>query len=175
MKKITSTLVLLFAVTFLYGQKDDLFKLTGPAKLLGSWSSGQKAPMTFTSSALDNFKIYQGQQGMMLTVSYKNTSELLEQIEGPDGGSIKVYEFDFDNDKDKEIIVFSHDSRDAYCRIYKISKGLVKIIGNFKPQFEVIVSKDFISFPYGGQGLSNDFYFKNDAFFELIYHNPNGK
>lgn len=175
MKKITSTIALLFAMTIVYGQKNDLFKLTGPAKLLGSWGSGQKAPITFTSTAFDNFKIYQGQQGMMLTISYKNTSELLEQIEGLDGGFIKVYEFDFDNDKDKEIIVFSHDSGDAYCRIYKISKGLVKIIGNFKCQFEVVVSKSFISFPYGGQGLSNNFYFKNDAFFELIYHNPNTK
>ena len=174
MKKLKLTIVLLFAVTFFYGQKTDLFKLTGPAKLLGSWEGEQKTPVTFTSSALDNFKIYQGQQGMMLSVLYKNTSELLEQIEGPEG-SIKVYQFDFDNDKDMEIIVFSHDSRDTYCRIYKISKGLVKIIGNFRPQFEAVVSKDFISLPFGGQGQSNDYYFKNDAFFELIYHNPNGK
>lgn len=174
MKKVQLTIILLLAVTCFYGQKNDLYKLTGPAKLLGSWEGEQKLPMTFTSSASDNFKIYQGQQGTMLSVTYKNTSELLEQAEGP-GCSIKVYEFDFDNDKEIEIIVFSHDSQSAYCRIYKMSKGLVKLIGNFKPQFQVVVSKDFISFPYGGQGLSNDFYFKNDAFFELIYHNPKGR
>jgi hypothetical protein len=174
MKKIKLTIALLFAVTLFYGQKDDLFKLTGPAKLIGSWAGEQKTPITFTSSALDNFKIYEGQQGMMLMVSYKNTSALLEQAEGP-GCGIKVYEFDFDGDKEKEIIVFSHDASNASCKIYKMSKGLVKIIGNFRPQFEVVVSKDFISFPYGGQGLSTDFLFKNDAFFELIYHNPNGK
>lgn len=173
MKKSKLTIILLFVVTLFYGQKNDLYKLTGPAKLLGFWESGKNPTITFTSSALDNFKIYQGQQGMMLTVSYKSTSELLEQIS--DEGFIRVYEFDFDNDKDNEFIVFSQDSRISYCRIYKISKGLVKIIGNFKPQFEIIVSKGFISFPYGGQGLSNDFYFKNDAFFELLYHNPNGK
>ena len=111
---------------------------------------------------------------MMLIVSYKNTSELLEII-GGDGGSIKVYEFDFDNDKDVEIIVFCHEAREVSCKIFKTSKGLVKMIGNFKPQFEVVVSKNFISFPYGGQGFSNDFYYKNDAFFELIYHNPKNK
>jgi hypothetical protein len=174
MKKVKFTIVLLFAVASFLGQKNDLYKLTGPAKLIGSWEGDQKTPVTFTSSAQDNFKIYQGQNGMMLSVSYKNTFELLEQIEDP-SGSIKVYQFDFDDDKDIEIIVFSYDSRATYCRIFKISKGLVKIIGNFKPHFEALVSKDFISLPYGGQGLSDDFYFRNDAFFELIYHNPNGK
>jgi hypothetical protein len=172
MKKLSSTILLMLIVSFLYSQRSDLPTLKGPAILIGSWEGGKKTPITFTSSAQDNFRIYQGQQGMMLTVSYKNTSELLEQIDGPDDGFIRVYEFDFGNQRDREFIVFSHDARNTNCRIYKISKGLVKIIGNFKPAFEVVVSKDMISFPYGGQGFSNDFYFKDDAFFELIYHNP---
>lgn len=175
MKKTTSTVLLFFVVTLFYGQKNELFKLTGPAKLLGSWESGQKVPITFTSSASDNFSIYMGQQGILLKVSYKNTSELLATNEGSENCGIKVYEFDFDNDKDNEIIIFSYNSPNSVCQIYKISKGLVKIIGNFIPQFEVIVSKNFISFPYGSQGFSNDYFFRNDAFFELIYHNPNGK
>src|SRR5690606_15319943 len=111
-------------------------------KLIGSWKGGQNTPVPFTSSALDNFKIVNGQQGMMLSVSYKNTAEFLDQVDGAEA-SIKVFEFDFDNDKDKEFIIFSHDSNGNTCKIYKISKGLVKLLGNFKPQYEVIVSENF--------------------------------
>lgn len=176
MKKIQLTFVLLFVVTSFYSQNNDLYKLTGSAKMLGSWEGEIKNPITFKSSSQDNFKIAIGQQGMMLTLEHKSKSIILDQIEKPEQeGFIKVYEFDFDNDNDSEIIVFSRDYTQAYCRVFKISNGLVEMIGEFSPQFEVIVSKNFINFPYGGQGLSNEYYFRNDSFFELVYHNPKNK
>lgn len=174
MNKITLTLLFHFIILFFYGQKDNLCKLTGPAKLIGSCKSNQKFPKTFTSSTSDTFKFYQAHVSTLLAVTYKNTSEILLQTD-VENFLIEVYEFDFDNNSDKEIIVFGYDSHDIFCKVYKTSKGLVKLIGNFKPQFEVIISKEFISFPYGGQGLSDDYYFKDDAFFELIYHDPNKK
>lgn len=151
MKKVKLTIILLFAISLFYGQKNDLFKLTGAVKLLVSWDSNQKTPITFTSSTLDNFKIYHEQQGITLVVSYKNTSELLDQI-GSSEGFIKVYEFNFDYDKDKEFIVFSRDSRNSSCRIF--SKGLVKVIENFKSQLEGVAFKYFISTPHSNKDLA---------------------
>jgi hypothetical protein len=150
----------------------------GPAKLLGAWTKDNNKEISFTSSGLENFKIYQGQQGAILTVNYKNTKEVLAQTSesSDDRHGIKVYEYDFDNDKDLEYIVISSDKpMDINVQIYKISKGLTKLIGSFNAQRDIIVSRNFISFPFGGQGLEDEYYYRNDAFYELVYHNPRRK
>ena len=177
MKKNLFTFISLLIINFSFGQKDEPFIVTGQVKLLGSWSTGQKTEMTFKSSALDQFKMSAFQGGIGVSVVYKNTSENLGGLDISNNGdnqSIKVYEYDFDNDGDKEIILVAGEGFSKInVRVMKISKGLVKLIGNFKPQYKIVVSKNFISFPYGGMGLSEEFYFSNDAFFSLQYHDPN--
>lgn len=173
------TILIVFAALTLsnVAQTTDV-QVKGPAKLIGSWTSGQKAEINFSSSTLDKFKIYQGQQGMYLTLNYKNLSELLGSVSsnGEKGVGIRLYECDLDNDKDLEYMaVFSNGVADINVKFYKISKGLVKLIGNFGTQFEIIIAKNIVSFPYGGQGFANEYLFRDDAFFELEFHDPNKK
>jgi hypothetical protein len=173
---ITCSIVL---STNYYSQEFESFEVKGPVKLLGSWSDKANKVSEFGSSSGEKFKIYKGQQGITLQVITKTNGEILSQVDGSygtTGRAIKIYEFDFDNDRDFEYIVVSaYSPIEIEVQVFKISKGLIKLIGNFKAQHDIVVSKNFILFPIGSQGDKWEYYFRNDAFYELNYHNPNKK
>lgn len=167
---------ILLLINFSLGQSRKVINFKGDAKLIGSWSKEKnkdiQKEVSFKSTALDNFKFFWGAQSLNLSVSYKNNGELLSQIEGgPE--EINVYEYDFGGDDDVEyIIVEGYKSFDIRVKIYKISKGLTKLIGSFTPQNEIEVTPNFIIFPFGGQGQVEEFYFRDNAFYSLMYHKP---
>ncbi|HTA84194.1 MAG TPA: hypothetical protein VK783_14715 [Bacteroidia bacterium] len=184
MKKLFVAIFAILYFSHSFGQKVAPIIVNGKAKLIATWNS--KTSKKAIKNLLDNgdtliMKLW---QTVYIAVKHGKEETEIERIselneEGglhSDSTVIEVYEYDFGDNGEKEIIV-------AYCSVFSLlhaqvfrqSGSLVKLIGNFSGQFEINLNKNIISFPIGSQGISNDYLYKDGAFFQLAYHDPNKK
>ncbi len=84
-------------------------------------------------------------------IDYKGRN--LEQIIGSDIKDLKMYEFDFGNDGDKEIIVVNDFLRTSYLFIYSYGRGLIeKLFQKEILYYKTIINKNYIEY-YMPSGL----------------------
>lgn len=179
MKKLIYLFAFFLISTITYGQTEERFKVKGTAKLIASWTGKTPNDASGTLASGDKVSIMARQIGIGVTVIHNNVGKQLVETGGEydfEVTIIKVYEYDFDNDGQKELIVIhSPEFSLVTVEVFKYSEGLAERVGNFNGQFEIILDKNTIYLPYGSQGLGDEFLFKSGAFFELVYHNPDKK
>jgi hypothetical protein len=180
MKKLIYLITFFLISTIVYGQTEERFEVKGPAKLIATWTGKTPNGASGTLTSGDKISIMTRQIGVGVTVIHNNVGKQLVETGGENDSEvvtiIKVYEYDFDNDGQIEIIVIhSPESALVTVEVFKYSGGLAERVGNFNGQFEIILDKNTIYLPYGSQGLGYEFLFKSGAFFELVYHNPDKK
>ncbi len=181
-KKIMKKLIPLFAFflisTIAYGQTEERFKVKGTAKLIATWTGKNPNGASGKLSSGDKVSIMRRQNGIGVSVIHNNVGKQLVKIleNNLEVTIIKVYEYDFDKNGQKEIIVI-HSPIFSFLtvEVFKYSGGRAERIGNFNGQFKIILDENNIYLPYGSQGLCNEYEFHSGAFFELIYHNPDNK
>lgn len=178
MKKLTIfTTAFLFSI-FAFGQTKEMerFTVKGTAKLIATWTGKTPNDASGTLTSGDKIQIQSRQIGVRVLAIHNNVGKQLVQAGGEDikDEIIKVYEYDFDTDGQKEIIVIhSSEFSVTTVEVFKYSGGLAERVGNFNAQFDIVLDKNTIYLPYGSQGLGDEYLFKSGAFFELVYHNPN--
>ncbi len=167
---LLSTLILNNA----FCQDNTRINLTGSAKLLITWSWNTDKAVNCVLANGDKLTVkMQTQTGIEVLLTHNNISKRLISIDESEELSIKCYEYDFDNDGNKEIIIASSpDFAALNVMIFKHGKGLYELVGNFGSMNEIILNKNVISLPMGSQGLGSEFCFRNGSFYELIYHDP---
>jgi hypothetical protein len=159
------------------------FDVKGGAKLIAAWNSKQSKPIYGNLVNGDKVKIGLPQSdGFKVSVIHNEEEiQLLQDAERKgdlpsDSTVVKVYQYDFGQDDDKEImIVYSFYFSVTHVKVFRYSDGLAKLVGDFSGQIEVVLDKNIISLPYGSQGLTNEYIYRNGAFYELEYLNPNQK
>ena len=179
MKKLMFIATVLLFVTTAYGQTEERFKVKGTAKLIATWTGKTPNDASGTLTSGDKISITTRQIGIYVTVIHNNIGKQLVVTGGDDvleNTIVKVYEYDFDSDGQKEIIVIhSPEYSVATVEVFKYSGGLAERVGNFNGQFDIILDKNTIYLPYGSQGLGDEYLYKSGAFFELVYHDPDKK
>ena len=170
---LLSTLILNNA----FCQDNSRINLKGSAKLLSTWS--WKTDKTVNSLLASGDKLtvkMQSQTGIEVLLTHKNIPEKLISIDESEDLFIQCFEYDFDNDGNKEIIIASSPEFAALnVNVFKYSKGLYELVGKFGSMNEIILEKNVILLPMGSQGLGSEFCFRNGTFYELIYHDPKPK
>jgi hypothetical protein len=177
MKTLIYIFTILLLSTTVYGQTEERFKVKGTAKLIATWTGKTLNDAYGSLTSGDKVSITRGQIGIYVTVSHNNVGKKLVAKGGEDvleNTIIKVYEYDFDSDGQKEIIVIhSPEFSFVTVEVFKYSGGLVERIGNFNGQFDIMLDQNTIYLPYGSQGLYDGYLYKSGVFFELRYHDPN--
>lgn len=177
MKKLIYIATIVFLTTSAYGQTEELFKVKGAAKLISTWTS--KTPIDTSGTLTSGDKIsFTAKQGLIIVhVIHNKIGEWLDGIDVDgvlESTIIKVYEYDFDSDGQNEIIIiYSPAFSLVTVEVFRYSGGLVKKVGNFNGQFDIVLDKNTISLPFAGVGY--EYLYKNGAFYELVYHDPNKK
>lgn len=167
--------IILFAITS-FGQTEERFSVKGTAKLIVTWKGETPKDVSGILSSGDKISISMRQVGIYVDVIHKNIGKQLVSAGGEDvleSTIIKVYEYDFDSDGQKEIIVIhSPEFSIAAIEVFKYSGGLSERVGNFNGQFDIVLDKNTIYLPIGSQGIGNEYLYKDGAFFELVFHDP---
>lgn len=70
------------------------------------------------------------------------------------------------------IVVDAPDYNVVNIEIFRHSKGLAESVGNLFGQFLISLEDTIISLPYGSQGLTDEYIYRNGAFYNLVYHDP---
>ncbi len=164
------------------GQTSELmerFTVKGRAKLVAAWPGKTPKEVSGTLTSGDKLAIYTRQMEIYVTSIHNKVGKQLVVTgtdESLDSIIIEVYEYDFDNDGQKEIIIiYSPEFSITTVEIFKYSGGLAERVGNFDAQFEIHLDKNTISLPYGSQGLAKEYLYKSGGFFQLVYHDANNK
>jgi hypothetical protein len=177
MKTLLSIIFIVFLSIDGYSQANDRFIVKGSAKLIATWTGENLNDASGVLSSGDKITITTRQVGIYITAFHKNVGKQLLATGGENelpNTIVKVYEYDFDGDGQQEImIVHSPEFSIATVEVFNYSNGLSEKVGKFNGQFDIILEKNTIYLPYGSQGLGNEYIYKNRAFFELVYHNPN--
>ncbi len=173
--KISILLGFLFLSIIIFGQEEDRIVVKGSPKFLSKWSWANDSPITSLLNSGDKLTIKLAtQSGIEVTTTFNNINKQLLILEEDENLVISCYEYDFDKDGNKEIVVIvSPDYAILNIYVFKYSKGLSELIGNFGGQFEIIFEQDLMILPFGSQGLASEYIYRSGAFFELIYHDPN--
>jgi hypothetical protein len=156
------------------------FEVTGGAKLIASWNPYDDLnKVSGKLSSGDEIVISNVQNGITVQSFHRKLENNLwaMAVEGYDDLiMVNVYEYDFDNDGEMELmVVYSTDYASSFIQIFRYSNGLKELIGDFMGQSLISLEANLISLPYGSQGLVNEFIYRNGSFYELTYHNPLGK
>lgn len=176
--KISVYIILLICLTTsLSAQVEQRFKVKGNAKLIATWSGKSPSNATGTLTSGDVISITTKQISFYVDVVRNNIKKQLVSSGGDDvieSTVVQVYEYDFDSDGQKEIVVIhSPEYSILTVEVFRYSSGLAERVGNFNGQFNIVLDKNTISLPYGSQGLSEDYVFIGGSFFSLVYHDPN--
>lgn len=148
-------------------------------KLITIWSEsvsdGKKVVGKLTCR--DEISVGFAQTGVDVTIYHKKVGNIITSVEA---GYVEVYEYDFDNDGQEEIMVFSAPSLDDFLltvQVFRYSNGLLEKVGKFQELTkEFILKKNRFSYIFGGAFLrSRDYIYEDGSFFELVYHDPNAE
>ena len=173
--KTIITLALLLVLNVTNAQDNSRISLKGNAKLLTTWSWKTEKSVSNLLSSGDRITVkMQTQAGIEVLLTHNNVVKQLLTINESEELFIQCFEYDFDNDGRKEIIIASSpDFAALNVYVFNYSNGLNELVGNFGSTFEIILNKNVILLPLGSQGLGSEFCYRNGAFYELIYHEPN--
>ena len=166
----------IFSSLLIQGQT---FEVNGDAKLITTWFRSKPKEVGELLSSGDKLSIRRGQSTTDVFVFYKNSGRRLASIDDGDYADeffIKVYEYDFDNDGQKEIIIAYYDAgASTIVEVFRYSNGLSERVGKFYAQLEMTVNKNSLHIHHalGRKNLDNEYIYKYGSFYELIYHNPN--
>jgi hypothetical protein len=157
-----------------FGQDKSRIFLKGNAKLLTTWSWKTEKSVSSLLASGDKLTVkMQAQLGIEVLLTHKNIPKRLISIEESEELYIQCFEYDFDGDGSKELIIASSpDFAALNVYVFKYSNGFSELVGNFGSTFEIILEKNVILLPLGSQGLGNEYCYRNGAFYELIYHDP---
>jgi len=178
-KKLIYIATMILLMTKSYGQTVDRFKVKGTAKLIATWAGKTSNDASGTLTSGDKISITTRQIGIYVILIHNNVGKQLVSTGGDDileSTVVKVYEYDFDSDGQKEIIViYSPEFSLVTIEVFKYSGELVERVGNFEGQYDIVLDKNTIYLPFGSQGLGNEYLYKGGAFYKLTYHDPNNK
>ena len=178
MKQLTIIATAILFITSAFGQSKEMerFTVKGTAKLIATWIGKTPNDASGTLTSGDKIQIQARQNGVTVFTIHNNVGKNLVQARGEDikDEIIKVYEYDFDSDGQKEIMaIYSSEFSVTTVEVFKYSGGLSERVGNFNAQFDIVLDKNTIYLPFGSQGLGNEYLFNSDSFYELVYHDPN--
>ncbi|MGZ5242887.1 MAG: hypothetical protein ACXWEY_09310 [Bacteroidia bacterium] len=161
---------------------DDRITMEGNyVKLVATWSLEKPEIIERYLSSGDKISIVGKYQiHTVVELIHKNITKDLILVEGeemPENTIIKVFEHDFDQDGTTEIIICnSPDYSNTFVDIFRSSKGLVEKVGHFEVGLTIALNKGLLSFPKDSNVRErSDYYYKDGAFYELVYHDPNKK
>lgn len=193
MKYLLFVTITTLLLKFSYAQKIEPFTVKGDAKLIATWNSkktwdNRAAHGLLKSSGTlingDKIQIGFAQSGFNVSVIHSGEEKQLVQdmtpqdVKGREGDStiVKVYQYDFGQDGEKEIIVvYSSFFSSTQVKVFRYSGGLAQLVGNFNAQFEIILDKNIIGLPIGSQGEVDEYIYRKGVFCSLVYHDPKKK
>jgi hypothetical protein len=98
-------------------------------------------------------------------IEYKGRK--IEENIGDDIKDLTIYEFDFGNDGDKELIVINDFMETSYLFIYSYGRGLIeKLFEKEILYYRTVVNKDYIEF-YMPSGLDQVWNYYKGGFWEM--------
>ena len=159
MRKILFLIIATLLLKFTYGQKLDLFTVKGGAKLIATWNSKKAADANYRLKSYgtlingDKIQIGFAQSGFTVSAFHNNEEKQLVQDMtaqdvkgGMDSTIVKVYQYDFGNDGENEImVVYSSEFSVTTVKVFRYSNGLAELVGNFGGQFDVVLDKNIIT------------------------------
>mgnify|MGYP001255508056 CR=1 FL=1 len=173
MKKLIYIATIVFLATSAYGQTEELFKVKGAAKLISTWTSKTPNDTSGTLASGDKISFETIQSSIIVRVIHNKFSKWLVGL-SDENAIVKVYEYDFDNDGQNEIIIiYSPGYTIVTIEVFRYSGGLAERVGNFAGQFEIVLDKNTISMPFGSQGIPDEYLYRDGVFYNLVQHDPN--
>lgn len=125
----------------------------------------------------NDYKSAKLRNGGILSVKFKGFQVNVDVIYGNTGLNITYFEetdeceyiefteYDFNKDGDSELLIAYGNDVQFKVSVYQLSRNKIKHIGEFdEGQFDCILEKRSILFPYGTQGLFTEYTFKNGVF-----------
>lgn len=172
-------LILAFTVTtslFTFAIDGSPFEVIGGAKLIATWNTdGESDLVKATLSSGDDITISTKQGALVVQAIHKKLGKELVVIDdyAEQSMQVSVYEYDFDKDGETELMVVdSPEFSIVNIHVFRYSNGLTELVGNLFGQFLISLEEDIISLPFGSQGLTDEYLYRNGSFFNLIYHDP---
>jgi hypothetical protein len=80
---------------------------------------------------------------------------------------LKIYEYDFDKNGEKEIIViYSNEFSKVFIEVFNYKKNFnPKSVGKFEAQYDIVIKNSKMSFPFGSMKIVEEEYeYKKDYF-----------
>ncbi len=173
MKQI-AIILSIFLLNSASGQDNSRIHLIGSADLLTTWSWKTDKTVTILLASSDKLTVkMQTQAGIEVLLTHNSISKRLITINESEDLFIQCFEYDFDSDGSKEIIIASSpDFAVLNVYVFKYSNGLNELVGSFGSTYEIILKKNVILLPLGSQGLGSEYCYREGVFYELIYHDP---
>src|SRR5690554_6557523 len=169
MKKHFLFVFTIFSSLLIQGQT---FEVNGDVKLIATWSRSTSDEVYGLLSSGDKLTIKVRQVTIDVFVTHKNLGRRLASIYDGDYADeffIKVYEYDFDNDGQKEIIIAYYDTgASTIVEVFRYSNGLSERVGNFGAQYQITIDKNTIDIPNGTYRYSDEYLYKRGSFFKLV-------
>jgi len=178
--KTTSIIVLLFLISstlFSQNRNSDYIKVNGTGTLISSWKGSDSEDIWGVLANGNKISISKKQSFIYVTVYATNVGTHLIALDLENDEIkdtlVKVYEYDFDKNGGKELVViYSTAFSFLNVEVFRFVSGISERIGNFKGQFEVYLENDTVFLPIGSQGIGDEFMYKDYSFYKLILHNP---
>ncbi|ASS48760.1 MAG: hypothetical protein A3D31_06550 [Candidatus Fluviicola riflensis] len=183
MKLILITILAITHSFFTFALDGPPFEVIGGAKLIASLNiENEETLAKGTLSTGEEIIISNGDIlfSVKLNVSSMGSFPLMSKLKSEDYGGnpllISVYEYDFDKDGEMELMVV-HSAGDYFVEleIFRYEKEEPQLVGSLFGQFLISLEDNVISFPYGSQGLTDEYIYRNDAFYNLVYHDPKNR
>ncbi len=180
MKISILTLTVFLNLIITHGQTSEpleRFTVFGKAKLIATWPDDTANLVSGRLNSGAKLVIVTNQIGLSVTAIHNNIGKQLvtigEEEESLENMIVKAYEYDFDDDGLKEIIIiYSPQFSERKIEVFKYSSGLAERVGKFDAQFQIYIEENIISAAIGFQGIANEYIYKWGNFYELVYHNP---
>ncbi|MDH4473674.1 MAG: hypothetical protein QE487_13780 [Fluviicola sp.] len=176
MKVILATIMVISYSFSAFAIDGTPFEVIGGAKLIATWNSdGESDLVKGKLSSGDEIIISTKQSALVVQAIHKKLGKELVVIDDYSEQSmmVSVYEYDFDKDGETELMVVdSPEFSIVNIHIFRYSNGLTELVGNLFGQFLISLEDDIISLPFGSQGLTDEYLYRNGSLFNLIYHDP---
>lgn len=134
-------------------------------------------PIIIYKSGDNDYKSAKLKNGGILSVKFRGFQVNVNVIYGKTGLNITYFEetdeceyiefteYDFNKDGDSELVIAYGNDVQFKVSVYQVLRNKIKHIGEFDDgQFDCILDKRSILFPYGSQGLFTEYTFKNGTF-----------
>lgn len=152
---------LLFCSVSAYSQ--NYFKNTKPIIIYKSGENDHESAKLKNGGTLSvKFKGFQ----VNVSVIYSKTAFNVDYFEETDECEfIEFAEYDFNKDGNSELVIAYGNDVQFKVSVYQLLKNKIKHIGEFDDgQFDCILDKKSIQFPYGTQGLFTEYTYTNGMF-----------